>query len=143
MHVAVTGLIANQKALDVVSHNITNANTPGYSRQITEMASVSRNIGNQWIVQIGLEGFGAGVNILDVVQVRDAVLDAQYREENAVLGEWKQEMTTLGTIETLFNEPSETGLNSMFDKFFTSLRCFRPLQTARRQGVRCVRMRLV
>ena len=32
-----SGLIANQQALDVVARNVSNANTPGYSRKIVNL----------------------------------------------------------------------------------------------------------
>ncbi|HXI10798.1 MAG TPA: flagellar basal body protein, partial [Thermodesulfobacteriota bacterium] len=33
LDIAKTSLIASQKAISVTSHNISNANTPGYTRQ--------------------------------------------------------------------------------------------------------------
>jgi flagellar hook-associated protein 1 FlgK len=36
MQIGVSGLRTSQKQLDVASHNITNVNTPGYSRQVVE-----------------------------------------------------------------------------------------------------------
>ena len=36
LNTSISGLLAFQRALDTTSHNITNANTVGYSRQLPE-----------------------------------------------------------------------------------------------------------
>ena len=47
---SVSGLLAFQRALDTTSHNITNANTPGYSRQVAEfMTRNPQQAGNGWV----------------------------------------------------------------------------------------------
>lgn len=40
MNIALTGLNANQAALNVVSHNIANMNTEGYRRQTVHFAEM-------------------------------------------------------------------------------------------------------
>ena len=40
MNIALTGLNANQAALNVVSHNIANINTEGYRRQTVHFAEM-------------------------------------------------------------------------------------------------------
>lgn len=46
----VSGLLAFQKALATVSHNIANANTPGYSRQSVNLATnPAEPTGSGWI----------------------------------------------------------------------------------------------
>ncbi len=41
LEIAKTGLFVSQKALDVTGHNIANANTPGYTRQVVDMVSIA------------------------------------------------------------------------------------------------------
>ena len=47
LNTSISGLLAFQRALDVTSHNITNANTPGYSRQLPDFQT-SRIAAYQW-----------------------------------------------------------------------------------------------
>ena len=53
---ALSGLQANQAALSVISSNVSNANTEGYTRKIIQQTSIVLN------------GQGAGVNIDSVVR---------------------------------------------------------------------------
>ena len=39
LNTSLTGMLAFQRALEVTGHNIANANTPGYSRQVAEFAT--------------------------------------------------------------------------------------------------------
>lgn len=41
LEIAKTGLFVSQKALEVTGHNIANANTPGYTRQVVDMALIA------------------------------------------------------------------------------------------------------
>ena len=41
LNIARLGMQAQQKALEVTAHNIANANTPGYSRQVAHMSPTS------------------------------------------------------------------------------------------------------
>ena len=43
LNTSLTGMLAFQRALDVTGHNIANANTPGYSRQVVEFATRGRS----------------------------------------------------------------------------------------------------
>ena len=54
MNISLTGLKANQAALNVVSHNIANMNTEGYVRQRANFAEVRTTpIDNNISAQIG------------------------------------------------------------------------------------------
>ena len=39
LNTSLTGMLAFQRALQVTSHNISNAGTPGYSRQVAEFSA--------------------------------------------------------------------------------------------------------
>ena len=50
LNTSLTGMLAFQRALQVTSHNIANANTPGYSRQVSEFtARVGSGSGNTYL----------------------------------------------------------------------------------------------
>ncbi|WP_018132179.1 flagellar hook-associated protein FlgK [Effusibacillus pohliae] len=113
-------LYVQQTALNTVSHNVANANTPGYSRQVVDMSAfqplqypaVSRGM------EAGQLGQGSWVDA--VRRVRDNFLDAQYRSENESLGEWGVYRQTLDKIQSIINEPSETGLATVINQFFNA-----------------------
>ncbi len=64
---------------------------------------------------------GSGVDITGINQIRDIFLDAQYRGENCVYGEWDAKAQVLNSLEAIFNEPSDTGIATVMKQFFESL----------------------
>ena len=71
---ALTGLAVNQKALSITSHNIANANTEGYSRQIIQQSA-------QYINSVGV-----GVKIEDVVRNVDKYLQRSLIRQGSDVG---------------------------------------------------------
>lgn len=112
---AVKGLLANQRSLYTVNHNISNINTDGYSRQTAKQRATSpRVIGGVGIV-------GTGVEVHEVSRIRNTYVDFKYWNENAPVGEWEAKMDTLGEVEKLFGEPSDSSFRKYLDDFYESL----------------------
>lgn len=113
-NVAVKGLNANQTALHTTGHNIANANTPGFNRQRVELkADVPYTLS-------GVGQLGTGVRIQSVVRVVDEFVDLQIRNENSILAQNQAQYDTIGQIEMVFNEPSNTGLNFAMGEMFNA-----------------------
>jgi flagellar hook-associated protein 1 FlgK len=111
LNIGYKGLAAQQRALDVTSHNIANANTPGYTRQDVIMEPTP--------AQKVLEGYvGTGVTITDFRRIRDSFIDIQMRTENRALGEWETKDNIIKKLEVIFNEPSDTSIRSVLDQFW-------------------------
>lgn len=80
LYIGVSGLRTSQNALNTTSHNITNAETPGFVRQQTVMTDYGySNIGGN---KISTWQVGMGVSTQVVRQVRDQFLDQSYRKES-------------------------------------------------------------
>ncbi|WP_071393507.1 flagellar hook-associated protein FlgK [Bacillus tuaregi] len=114
-------MAAQQAALMTTGHNIANANTPGYTRQRVNLqtsepypaASLNRpQIPGQ---------VGTGVMVGDVQRIRDSFVDMQLRGETSKLGYWEARSQQLSQMESIMNEPSETGLSNVIDQFWNSL----------------------
>lgn len=111
---AVSGLSANQKALEVTGHNVANLGTPGFSRQSAVMASaVTKRYGN-WYVEMG-------VDIQQVRQIRHTFNDNIYRAESNNLGYWESRSKAVTDLESILGEPIQKGfqvaLNNFWDSF--------------------------
>ncbi len=78
---AKSSIFSNQKALDIVGHNLSNSSTAGYTRQRVETASVYPSIATQRVATSTLGSLGQGVESLGVAQIRDSFLDKRFREE--------------------------------------------------------------
>lgn len=115
------GMFTQQTALYTVGHNISNANTPGYSRQRVNMQATLPYPG------IGLNapkvpGFiGTGVESHSIQRVRDQFIDRQLRQETNQLGYWDSKSKAITQMEDIMSEPSEFGLNKSLDLFWNSL----------------------
>lgn len=129
LNTAVLGMYTQQTALSVVSNNISNANTPGYSREsaiITSTPPLPVTTLTQPNMPIS---FGTGSEVKDVERIRDSFLDLQYRQSNSKLSFWDEINTQFQYIQQLFTTPassstssdsSSNGLSSYFDSFWES-----------------------
>lgn len=120
LNIGKSGLFANQRAIDVASHNIANANTEGYSRQRAEMQT-RRPFCTPGINNAAEPGqVGTGVILSQISRVRDSFLDYQVRVELGVQGNFAGRDKFLREVENIFNEPSDTGISNLVGKFFDS-----------------------
>jgi flagellar hook-associated protein 1 len=112
---ATSGLFASQRSLDVTSHNISNANTVGYSRQKTlQRASMPIYENTSGVI-------GTGVETYDIIRMRSNYLDQKFWGQNKTYCEWSVKQGQLEQVESIFNEPSETGIRVVMDDFFLAL----------------------
>ncbi|MFH5834872.1 flagellar hook-associated protein FlgK [Proteiniclasticum sp. C24MP] len=113
-NVAVKGLNANQTALHTTSHNISNANTEGFSRQRVELKTdTPYNLS-------GVGQLGTGVRLQSVVRVVDEFVDYQIRKESTTLSQYSAQQDIMSQIEMIFNEPSDTGVNFAMGEMFNA-----------------------
>ena len=113
---SLSGLFANQRSLGVVSHNIANANTEGYSRQLMNTVAYRPQV-----LPGGMGTLGLGVDVTAIKQVRDNYLDYKFRVETSVKGEWDARASVLTELEGIFNEPSDSSIAELLDKYYESL----------------------
>jgi len=115
------GMFTQQSGLYTVGHNISNANTLGYSRQRVNMEATTPYPG------IGLNsgttpGFiGTGVQAHSIQRIRDTFVDRQYRQESNNFGYWETRSKAISQMEEVMAEPSEFGLNATLNQFWKSL----------------------
>ncbi|MFQ6039334.1 MAG: flagellar hook-associated protein FlgK [Candidatus Poribacteria bacterium] len=106
-------LQAQQSALQVIGNNIANVNTPGYCRQ-----KVNLKTGLPQTDPIGQ--ISSGVTVESASRARDVLLNRILRRETQNLGHYETLKNSLEQIESIFNEPSETGLSSLMSQFFNA-----------------------
>ena len=115
------GLYTQQSALYTTGHNISNANTPGYSRQRVNMQATAGFPG------VGLNtptmpGFlGTGVEAGSIQRIRDGFVDKQFRDESNKLGYWESQTKAISQMEDVLAEPSKFGLQQSFSDFWQAL----------------------
>lgn len=121
LEMAKQALFAQQAALYTTGHNISNANTKGYTRQRVNFETMppypaaSRN-------RPKIPGqMGTGVQVGSVQRMRTKFLDYQFRSENSRHSYWSTKADALSRMETLLNEPSNSGLSKTIDEFWNAL----------------------
>ncbi|MBU5225398.1 flagellar hook-associated protein FlgK [Clostridium senegalense] len=112
MQVSKLGMLAQQSALNTTSHNMSNVNTPGYSRQHV-ILSASRPI-----TLAGPGQIGTGVNVVAITRTRDTFLDYQIRRESSNLADSIAKEKYLSEIEGIFNEPSDTAISKLLSEYY-------------------------
>lgn len=101
--VARLGIYAAQKGLDVTGNNITNINTPGYTRQRLDQVSLISSVSDKYFNQ-NMTRVGQGVLTTGVSQLRDPGLDLIYREAQADLGASGGKLEGLGSLASILDE---------------------------------------
>lgn len=120
LNTAKSGMNVSQVAIQTTSHNISNINTPGYSRQqVKQTASSAYSTpGSNMSFSAGQIGTGAQIN--DVTRVRNTFYDYQFRSESHNYGATSVKYNYYQNIESIFNEPSDTAISSTLNDFFNS-----------------------
>jgi flagellar hook-associated protein 1 FlgK len=107
---AQTGLMAAQAGLATTGHNIANAQTPGYSRQVVIQGAISgQNEGGGFI--------GKGTEIITVRRQYSDYLGDQLQAVNTVKGQLESHYTEASRINNLLADPS-SGLAPVLQDFF-------------------------
>jgi flagellar hook-associated protein 1 FlgK len=111
MTIGKKAVTAAEKQLEVTSHNISNVDTPGYSRQrLLQEASMHIKDNNH--------NYGTGVDMIRIERMRDMQLDVEYRRFNGDSGYWGSMSYNLTQLEKSILETSEFGINAYINVFF-------------------------
>jgi flagellar hook-associated protein 1 len=118
LNTVMSALTAQRIALDLAGQNIANANTPGYSRQRADMVATGGQ--GQPAIYALWQGAGGGVKVSDIIRIRDTFADSRDRTEHARGGYLDTMQTALDQVEQLVNEPSDSGLQSQLQTFWSA-----------------------
>ena len=112
LNTAVSGLLSYQRALSTTSHNISNVNTPGYSRQRVEFeANVPSFSGGSFI--------GNGVHIESVSRVYEQFLTREVRDTTSVYSRLEKFGELASHIDDVLADP-QGGISPALHEFFVS-----------------------
>ncbi|MCZ4321778.1 flagellar hook-associated protein FlgK [Pseudomonas anguilliseptica] len=113
LNIGLSGLAANKTSLAVTGHNITNVNTPGFSRQETVQATR--------IPQFSGAGYiGSGTTLVDVRRIYNEFLNTQVRSSTALNSDTQSYLGQINQLDSLL-AGSTTGVNPGLQKVFAAL----------------------
>src|SRR5215831_5090700 len=105
-------------ALDTTGHNISNANTQGYTRQTAVMGASDALQVTDGARQSTIASIGTGVQVQAYQRIRNDFLDLQYRAQNMVLGQQTATTDSLNQVQTALAEPGDNGISSLLTQFW-------------------------
>jgi flagellar hook-associated protein 1 len=115
--IGLSGLKASQTNLSVTGQNISNVNTPGYSRQTAVQAARDPSF-------TGAGYIGNGTSVVDVQRVYNEFLTNQVRSSTAINSEVTAFQTQMEELNTLLSGTATgitPGLQNFFDALQTSI----------------------
>ncbi len=130
-------LMAHSLQIQTAGHNISNADTEGYTRQRVNVKSFEP------LYRPDLERaerpgqIGQGTDVESVKRLRDELLDTRIVAQTNVQSYWETREKYYTMIEQIYNEPEEISVRGNMDKFWESWQelSIYPDQDAARQAV--------
>jgi flagellar hook-associated protein 1 FlgK len=113
LSIGLSGLSANKTSLAVTGHNITNVNTPGFSRQDTVQATRNPQFS-------GAGYIGSGTTLVDVRRTYSEFLSTQVRSSTALSSDVEAYRSQIEQLDSLL-AGTTTGITPSLQKFFSSL----------------------
>jgi len=111
--IAVSGLNAFQRSIETTSHNISNVNTEGYSRQRVELATTLPEFN-------GAGYMGTGVKVTNIARSYDQFINGQLRSSTSAFGEVDHYKSYASQVDNLLADPT-TGVDPAIQGFFNSV----------------------
>src|SRR5579864_1951950 len=110
---ALSGLTAEQGALEATSNNVANVNTPGYSREVPVLVT------SDPVVEDPLT-LGTGVTLKNIESIRDPLLESQIQHETQTQGQLSALVSALSQTQTSFTS-STADIGTAISNFFDSI----------------------
>src|SRR5580658_9774292 len=126
---ALSGLIAEQGALEATTNNVANVNTLGYSREQPVLVASDP-------VVVDPLSFGTGVTLQSVQSIRDPILESQIQQQTQGQGQFSALSTALQQTQVNFST-SSGDIGTSISNFFESINQLstNPADLSLRQGV--------
>ena len=116
LDIALSGIFASNTQLNTTAHNISNAETEGYTRQVvnTQASKALKTYTTYGMV-------GTGIDVTGIDQLRNEYFDLKYWKTNTLAGEYTTKEYYVNCVENYFNEINDNGFTATFDKFYDAL----------------------
>lgn len=121
LYIGASGLQASQNALNTIAHNLSNANTSGYTRQQILLTDKQYNTISLNRKAVSNQQTGLGVTYAQVRQVRDYFLDQTYRKQSGRSAFYEESYEAISEIETLLNELDGKAFKESLDNLWVSI----------------------
>jgi flagellar hook-associated protein 1 FlgK len=111
--IGMQALEVSEGALNATSNNISNSNTPGYTRQIPEISESPETVSDGQVT-------GGGVSLNGLQSVRDELLNLQIQQQTSAQSSEDAQSSALQQVQTYFSS-NGNDIASAFSTFSSSL----------------------
>lgn len=113
-------LMAHSQQINTAGHNISNAETEGYSRQRVNVRAFDP-LYRPDLSRAETPGqIGQGTSIESITRVRDSLLDARITSQSHLEGYWSKRESYYQMLESIYNEPVDVSIRTTMDAFWES-----------------------
>ena len=130
-------IMAQTDAITTAGHNISNANTEGYSRQRVQIKEFDPLYRPDMTRAERPGQIGQGVDVQSITRVRDELLDKRIVAQANQETYWQTRSDYYTMLEQIYNEPDDISVRYNMDKFWESWQelSVNPESQASRQAV--------
>ena len=121
LFVGTSGLQTSNNALNTVAHNLSNADTEGYTRQQVEQSDKIYVTLSKYASAVSYQQAGLGVTYSNVKQIRDYFLDKTYRQESGRSMFYEVSRDTLLEVEDQLGEMNGKAFQSQLTDLWTAV----------------------
>ena len=112
LNVSQSGLNAAKIAVENVSNNIANENTPGYKKRVVQLSELSPTDSRVT---------GRGVDASSTYRITSQYMYENILSENSKVNQYDKLSSTLANIESVFNETEESGFSIDLNNYLQSV----------------------
>lgn len=113
LNIGLSGLSASKSQLSITGHNISNVNTPGYSRQDASQATREPQFSGAGYV-------GSGTTLVEIRRTYSEFLTSQLRSSTSLSSDVESYKAQIDQLDSLL-AGSTTGITPSLQKFFSAL----------------------
>ena len=112
LSVSQSGLNAAKTAVENVSNNIANENTPGYKKRVVQVSELE---------QMDSQFAGRGVGIDGVYRITSQYMYDKLISENSKVSYYDKLSSMLGSVESIFKETIDSGFTADLNRYYQSV----------------------
>ena len=112
LSVSQSGLNAAKTAVENVSNNIANENTPGYKKRVVQVSELS---------QMDSQFAGGGVGVDGVYRITSQYMYDKLISENSKVSYYDKLSSMLGSVESIFKETIDSGFTADLNRYYQSV----------------------
>ena len=111
--IGLSALTAGQRTLDIIGENLSNANTPGYHRQVPGLTERPP-------IVFGNLSLGTGVDVADIRRLRSQLIETSINQNTFQFNSTDSQLTALQQVQTQLS-PGLGSLDGLITNFFNQL----------------------